>query len=550
MRTLSKKVWASLALATALSVGVVGYMGAASTATAAVSESTTGATINPDGSVNLKGITLSRKSVDNLVYASAADPAGFDPAQVGDYDSSAMVSNIFEGLLRFKSGTNEVEPALAESYTVSDDGLHYTFKLRKGVKFTDGTPFNAQAVKMNYDRQSPEKRNPLMSYAPLVFADVKDVKVIDDYTVRFDLDKPSTPFIANMAMVFAGPVVSPKVLEKGNEYAMQHPVGTGPYMLYRYDRGQQVVLTRNPAYWGPKPPVENVIYKIIPETSSRLIALKNGEADIINGIDPSSVKSVQQSGNKIFEVSGTNTNYMFFNTRPSQVTKDVAVRRAIAQSINVNELVKSLYEGYAKPAHSFLPELINGYSDKTHTVGYNPEAAKKFFKDHNIKELTILTYSTARPYNSAGGISLAESVQGYLKKVGVKANIVVYDWNTYRSRIRTDAYDIAFLGWITDNFDADNFLNFLASDDPVNNQGLWNNKEFRDLIAKGTTLPRGEKRDELYQKADQIMMDDLGTLPISHAISMVAYRPNIGGFLTQKGGSPRFSAISKTEDAK
>lgn len=506
----------------------------------------TGAYVDDSGRVIIKDIKLSRAPEDNLVFASTADPVGFDPAQVNEYNSSAMVSNIYEGLLRFKNGTTEIEPSLATSYTVSDDGLTYTFKLRHGVKFTDGTPFNAEAVKINYERQTPENRNNFMTYAPLVFQNVKSVDVVDDYTVRFTLEKATTPFISNMAMVFAGPVVSPKALKEiGNEGLMTNPVGTGPYMLYRWDRGQQVILTRNPNYWGGEASIENVIYRIIPEASSRIVALKNGEIDIANSIDPTLVKSIEDSGNKIFKVADTNTNYMIFNHRDGSKTKDYEVRLAVAKAINVDELTKSLYEDYATPAHSFLPKLINGYSEKTHGPAYDVEGAKKLFKKHNIKTLKILTYSSATPTNAAGGIPLAEAVQAFLKKAGVNAEISVSDLSTYRQRLRTEAFDLAFQGWITDNFDADNFFGFFAKADPVSNQGLWINKKFNALIEKGATMKPGKERDAVYQEADQVMMDDLGVLPLSHAVTLLGYRPNVSGSITQTGGSPRFYFIKK-----
>ena len=171
---------------------------------------------------------MSRKPQDNLFYATSTEPLGLDPALVDDNDSGNVNCNIYESLLKFKPDNTEIEPSLAESWTISDDGLTYTFKLRQGVKFHDGTPFNAQAVKFNIDRQMPENLVPKMSYAPLVFGDVESTTVIDDYTIEIKLKQSSTPFLRNMAMCFAAPIASPAALQKHNNNLMENPVGTGP----------------------------------------------------------------------------------------------------------------------------------------------------------------------------------------------------------------------------------------------------------------------------------------------------------------------------------
>ena len=302
---------------------------------------------------------ISRAPQDNIFFATSTEPLGIDPALADDMDSANMNINIYESLLRFKKGTVEVEPALAESWTISDDGLVYTFNLRKGVKFHDGTPFNAEAVKFNFDRQSPENRVEKMSYAPLVLDGIAKTEVVDEYTLRITLKKPLTPFLNLMAMTFAAPIASPTALKKYNNSLMQNPVGTGPYRFVAWDRGQQIVLTRNDEYWGEKAPVQNVIYRIMKETSARVVALQNGEVDIINGIDGHVIDEIKASGGEIFTVEGNNTNYMVYNFRKGYVTEDVAVRKAISQAINVHELVQTLYKGYG--LRSFIYAILDAW---------------------------------------------------------------------------------------------------------------------------------------------------------------------------------------------
>lgn len=482
---------------------------------------------------------LSRKPQDNFFLATATDPLGLDPALVDDAESGNVVCNVYESLLKFKPDSTEVEPSLAESYTVSEDGLVYTFKLRQGVKFHDGTPFNAEAVKFNIDRQMPEVATPKMSYASLVYGDVDHTDVIDEYTVQISLKKPSTPFLHNLAMVYAAPIVSPAALKANNNNVNMAPCGTGPYKFVAWDKGQQVIVTRNEEYWGEPGKTANLIFRVMPEASARVVALNNGEVDAITGVDVNTVKEITDGGSKLFTAEGMNVSYMFFNCRDTGTTikLDKDVRRAIAMAVNKDELVETLYKGYATPATTILPSFVPGYSANVKPVTYNPEEAKKIFESKGIDSLTIMTYSGARAYNTVGGQVLAEAVQAYLDKVGVKADVLVYDWATFKAKLLTDTWDVGFIGWTGDNGDPDNFLNLFASDDPIANQGLWVNQEYRDLISKAAATPEGPERAALYEQAEQLLADEAGVIPLSHAKAMGGYRPNVEGFTIHSVGN-------------
>ncbi len=222
---------------------------------------------------------------DTFTFAQGADPRGLDPARIDDLESAKVIGNIYEGLLRYAADSTKVEPSLAESWEISPDGLTYTFKLRQGVKFHDGTDFNADAVKFNIDRQLPPKVDGDMPYASFTFGTVKDVVVVDPYTVKINLTQKNTAFLANLAMSMAAPIVSPKALTDGNNSVMENPVGTGPYKFVKWNKAENVVLIRNDEYWGEKAKTKNVIFRIISENSARVLALNNGEVDMIDGID-------------------------------------------------------------------------------------------------------------------------------------------------------------------------------------------------------------------------------------------------------------------------
>src|SRR5450759_2931804 len=244
--------------------------------------------------------TAAPATVDTFTYAQGADPRGLDPALVDDGESSKVIVNIYEGLLKYAPDSTKVEPSLAESWKISADGLSYTFKLKKGVKFHDGTDFNADAVKFNIDRQLPPKVTADMGYAGFVFGTVKDVVVVDPQTVTINLSQKNTAFLANLAMSLAAPMVSPKALTDGNNSVMEKPVGTGPYKFVKWDKGQDVVLVRNDAYWGTKALTKNVVFRIIADNSARVLALNNKEVDMIDGIDATVVDKITSGGDKLY----------------------------------------------------------------------------------------------------------------------------------------------------------------------------------------------------------------------------------------------------------
>lgn len=481
---------------------------------------------------------------DTLVFAQGAEPRGLDPALVDDGESAKITCNIYEGLLKYSKDSTKVEPSLAKSWEVSPDGLTYTFKLQEGVKFQDGTDFNAEAVKFNIERQIPPKVTEDMSYASFVYGSVKSVEAVDATTVKITLNTPCTPFLKNLAMVFGGPIVSPKALQDNSNNVNQAPVGTGPYKFVRWDKGEDVVLIRNDEYWGEKAKTKNVVFKFIADNSARVVALNNGEADMIDGIDATVVSQIKGAGNKLYEAKGMTINYMAYNTSRAPFN-DAKLRAAISQAVNVPELVKSLYQGYSEPATSILPTFMDGYDKSVAQVAYDPTAAAATLKAAGLTEVHMITYTNPRPYNTANGQALAEAIQGYLSKVGVTCKIDSYDWTTYKTKATEGDYDICYYGWTGDNGDPDNFLNLLSVVDPSQNVARYSNTEFNDLIAKGLATPEGTERNAIYTQLEKIAAKDAAWLPISHAETLCGYRPNIHDFYYHVTGVVPLAGVSK-----
>ena len=271
----------------------------------------------------------------------------------------------------------------------------------------------------------------------------------------------------------------------------------------------------------------------------------NGECDIISSVDPSSASQITDGGYELFAEDGMTINYMAFNTDEGGICADKEVRKAIAQAINVEEMVTAIYGDYASVANSVMPLWMAPYDKDIKQTAYDPDAAKATLSAKGVTELTCITYSTARPYNAKGGVELANMIQGYLDKVGVKVNITQYDWTTYKSKVQTDPYDICFYGWTGDNGDPDNFMNLLADSNKSMNVAHWNNAEYKKLIAQGIDTPDGDDRDAIYKKCEEMVAEEQPWVLISHGKNLLGYSPKVKDFYYHPTGVVFFKGVSK-----
>ena len=491
-------------------------------------------------------------TADTITYSLTADPRAVDPAYFDDGESAVVSCNMYEGLYQYGKTDAKVSPCLAKDLPeISDDGLVYTIKLNEGIKFHDGTDFNAEAVKKSIERQLEPNRNSNMPYASFVFGEeeagngVASVEAVDDYTVKITMRTASAPFVKNLAMALASPIVAPSAIEAATDgQAITNPVGTGPYKFVDWTKGASVTLVANEDYWGEAPKTKNLVFKIIAEGNTRLTSLINGECDIISSVDPASADQIVDNGFELFSEDGMTINYMAFNTETGKCT-DQEVRKAVAQAINVEEMVKSIYGDYATVANSVMPTWMAPYTKDVKQTAYDPEAAKKTLADKGITSLQCITYTTARPYNQKGGSDLANMIQGYLSAVGVELSITQYDWTTYKTKVQTDPYDICFYGWTGDNGDPDNFMNLLADTNWSINVAHWQDDEYKVLIAEGLKTPDGDARDAIYLQCEEMVAEKQPWVLISHSKNLLGYSPKVKDFYYHPTGVVFFKGVSK-----
>ena len=491
-----------------------------------------------------------------LVFARPGDSVGFDIARQEEGESINIAINIFESLVQFKSGTTEIEPALATSWNVSKDGTTYTFHLRKNVQFSDGTPFNADAVVFAIERQS-KKDHPAHAYgAPYKYWEnmgmnsiVKEVKKTDDSTVVFKLFKPNAPFLANVAMFFMG-IPSPTAILKYKKDFDSNPVGTGPYTLKSWKKDDALELAANENYWGEKAKIKRVIVRVIPDNQVRLLELKRGAVHIMEFPNPSDLATVKSDPNiELLTKEGLNFGYMAFNMKKPPFDK-AEVRQAISMAIDRKRILNEIYQGMGTLAKNPMPPFMLGYNDKVADIEYNPEKAKAALEKAGVKNLKLQLWAmpVARPYNP-NGRKMAEFIQADLKRIGVEAKIVSYDWGTYLDKMGKGEHELALVGWNGDNGDPDNFIYQLYSKDsamqvPTNNYSFYSSDEATALMKAAQVETNEKKRKVLYEKILALMAKDRPVMPIAHSKVVVPIRKEVQGYQINPTGDRRFAGVS------
>ncbi len=497
-----------------------------------------------------------------IVYGKAKDPVTLDSGDTTDGESSAVTVNLYEPLIRFKQEKTDVEPALAESWTTSADKLTWTFKLRKGVLFHDQTPFNAEAVKFNYDRQKDEK-NPWrftgkFEYWHLFFTNVKSIDAPDEYTVVFNLTRPDATFQANLAMFSMG-IASPTAIKKYGADYFKNPVGTGPYYLEKWVRNEKIKLRRFEKYWGTPPQIDLLIFKPVPDNAVRLLELETNSIHVLDGINPDDVAHIKKNPDlDLITQPGLNVGYLAMNNSKKPFDQS-EVRLAINYAIDKQALVKAFFANgsLGMPAINPMPTMVLGYNTQIKDYDYNPEKAKQLLAKAGFPQgfkTELWVMPIARPYMPQPQ-RIAEAIQANLKKVGIDTKIVTYDWGTYLDKLSGGEHTMALMGWIGDNGDPDNFLYSLLDKNntvpgSAANYAFYKSEAVHQLLVKAQGVYDLQERAKLYEQAQALIKQDAPWVPLFHSTQMMATRKGIKGFYLHPVGEKRFNTIYWTPERK
>ena len=481
-----------------------------------------------------------------LIVGRPADAISLDPGRVTDNESVEVAAQVYDTLLRYESGRTDIEPGLAVAWEVSADGTTWTFRLRRGVRFHDGTELNADAVVFSFERQRdpshpfhrPDATGLPFVYWENTYQNIQSVRAIDALTVEIKIEKPYAPFAANMAM-FPVSIVSPTAVRKYGDDFFKNPVGTGPFRFDSWKR-DTIVLSRNKEYWGGKPNLKKLVFRTIPNGQQRMVALESELVDIAYSIPPDELQFVALHPELVVHKSPANSvAYLAMNTTRSPFT-DIRVRRAVNMAVNKDMVVKLAYQGLAKPAHGPLPETVWGArlassSDKynrTQSIALLKEAADEGTFDPQRTHRFFVSF-TPRPYLPDPEL-VANVIRANLKRVGVKTELIVQEFPEHSQSLRRGEHDICLLGWVGDNGDPDNFLYELfvsknAKAGVARNVAFLSDNELDALLIRGQEDAERLVRESTYQLAQERIGKLAPWVPLAHAEIAVAANRSVAG---------------------
>lgn len=474
-----------------------------------------------------------------LAVGVVAEPVTLDPPAAFSTSDEKISINLFDKLVQQEVGSYRVVPALAESWAVSSDGKLYTFRLRKGVRFHDGTPFNAEAAKISIDRMIDET-SPLYNMSKFPVAKgrigvIKEVQAVDDSTLRIALSRPLTPFIDYMATVL-GVMISPTAAKQLFTSFGERPVGTGPFKFSSWEKGQRLVLERNTDYWRGAPKLERIVAVTYPEAEPRLTALKTGSVQLIESVPPDDIPQIQSDPTlQLVRGASPHVWYVVLNNKFKPLS-DVRVRRALSHAVNKQAIVGNILRGTATAADGPLePTIFKTYQTNITKYEYDPAKAKRLLADAGYPNGFEVAFSV--PTSGQGmlePVAMATYLQANFAQVGVKAQIKTFEWGAYQKIRLAGDFEMAAFSWTPGIGNPDILLYnlFHSSQQPPNgyNNAFWANERVDRLLDLARVTTDDKIRIESYKETQRIITAEAPRIFICHAANLVAASRKLQGF--------------------
>ena len=511
--------------------------------------------------------TIQRTPVNTLVFGSGGQPVNLESGNITDGNSLYVQNQIYDRLIHVKPGATELVSGLATDWSVSEDGRTWTFKLRSGVKFHDGTNLTAKAVAINVERWWDPKhplgfRNAGKTYEiwKNLFGGFKSepdsllqaVRVVDDLTIEFVLKQPFAAFPAVLSSAYFG-IASPTAIEQaGADYGIAGltAVGTGPFVFQEWIRGDRIVLSRNPTYWQPNlPKMEQLVVRFITEPAARLAELRAGTIDFTVDLAPDQRQEVEQDPT-IDLVLRPSFNVGYLALNPSyKPLADVRVRQAIAHAINRPAIVDAFWGDLAQADEHFLPSALKPFqSSKLGQYAYNPKRAQQLLTEAGYTkgfDLELWYMPVSRPYYPSPK-PIAEAYAADLSAIGLKVTLRTKDWAAYLSDRNTEPGFQAFMmGWTADYSDPDNFLYPHFGPKSTADLGNWKNQRILTLLEAGRQSPDLTERQKIYGEIDEILFQEVVRLPVVHSQPMLAQRVGLQNWAPSPLGAEPLARVSK-----
>jgi peptide/nickel transport system substrate-binding protein len=484
-----------------------------------------------------------------------SDPTGFDPGQ----DITGAAENILqcmEGLVRLKevpfddvktgATLGGVEPALAESWTISEDKLTFTFNLRKNVKFHDGADFNADAVITAFDRlinqENPYYFKGKMRGGSAYPALLASYRAVDPMTVEMKLKQPSAVFLYTLSQGDSG-IPSPTALQQYGPDVSKHPTGTGPWKFVDWVPNDHWTFERNPSWWGGKTYFDQLTFRPVSEAAVQRAMLERGEADLIDTLQAEDVDPVKQNPkfDSISLPSGVNALAMNCSKPPFN---DVRVRQAMNYAVNTAEMHATLYKGYGTLATSPLVPIAFGYDASLKPYPYDIAKAKQLLSEAgyaNGFEARLVAYNTFMQFNPIGGAALSQAIQDYLSRVGVRVNVQVLEEQAWNANWQKGDFELSLCGWGSQP-EPDNvlFRKFHSSQIGRNNNAWINDPKLDGLIVGGQQEYDTTKRAQIYKELQTYIHDIAPWIYLNSPVYVLPYQKSIRGLHLVSNSNRKF----------
>jgi len=453
---------------------------------------------------------------DVLIVGQIAEPKSLDPAAVTAVNDFRILMNVYDGLVRYKDGTLEVEPSLATNWEISEDGTEYMFTLREDVKFHDGSDFNAEAVKFNFDRMLKDD-HPFHDTGPFplsfFFSAVESVEAVDAKTVRFKLNAPYAPFLSNLAYP-TGLIVSPAAGEKHAKEFGRSPSGTGPFKFAEWKSNERVVIEKNPNYWDGAAGMQAIVFRPITDANTRTAEMLAGGIDLMVEVPPVALSQFEGDQFKVVEQAGPHLWFLILNAKEGPFA-DKKVRQAANYAINKTALVNDVLEGTAEVAAGPTPPAFAwAYDESLEPYPYDPEKAKALLKEAGAEGVELTFYVTEGGSGMLDPIAMGTAIQADLQAVGLKVNIETYEWNSFLGKVNPGLEgkaDMAEMAWMTNDPDTLPYLALRSGAFPSEggfNSGYYSNPEVDKLLENARIATDQGERAKLYKEMQQIVHDD------------------------------------------
>lgn len=478
-----------------------------------------------------------------LVSMVVAEPTSMDIAAGSGQHNYAIMSNVYENLLYWDDKTLDVYPGLAQSYDVSPDGTAYTFKLRQGVQFHDGTEMDANAVAFSYSRVlDPDNEFyklgqpfPLMDFWYGAI-DPKQTIVQDKYTVTLKLKQPFSPLEGYLAWPAAS-IVSPTAVKKYGAAFRENPVGTGPFKFVSWDHNQKVTFNRFDNYWGDKASLDSIVFRPLVEEQTRYTELTAGNIDLAYDLPPDNLAQVKANPRvQYLETPLGHVWFLVLNTTGGP-TADVRVRQALAYAIDKQAIINDILKGTGVPATGPVPSIIDyAYNKNVQTYDYDPDKAKQLLTDAGYPNGFSTNFWVTQ---SGSGMQspqpMGEAIQAMFAQVGVQASIQVNEWGAYLDKYAAgmpDDVGLAEMSWFTN--DAQNIPNLTLTCAGVSpkgyNSGRYCNDAYDQTLKQFyTTVDKQQQAKVMYQLQD-ILANDMPNIYIDSQIANAALSTKFTGF--------------------